>query len=165
MGSDRRKKIKILSAVGTVWVFLLAAGIFPASAVSESCETAVQRFNRQLLSKIDEGELVLILRALNASGSRRLPVKFVTKREAERLGWRPGADLWASSRLKGKSIGGDRFQNFEKKLPNGRRIWREADLAYRGGRRGAKRIVFSEDGLRRVTIDHYKTFQEVPPCR
>ena len=49
--------------------------------------------------------------------------------------------------------------------PGGGRSWREADLDYKGGRRGAKRLVFSNDGRRMVTVDHYDTFTEVPACR
>lgn len=38
-------------------------------------------------------------------------------------------------------------------------------MDYKGGRRGPKRLMFSNDGLRLVTVDHYSTFREVPPCR
>jgi guanyl-specific ribonuclease Sa len=81
------------------------------------------------------------------------------------LGWNPGSNLWGYDRLKGKSIGGDVFGNREGRLPNGKRAWREADLDYKGGRRGSKRIIYSNDGLRMITVDHYKTFKEVPPCQ
>lgn len=104
-----------------------------------------------------------MLDALNESRNAQLPGKFVTKRQAQQAGWRPGRDLWRVPALGGKSIGGDRFGNREGRLPRG--DWREADLDYRGGHRGAKRLLFSRDGLRRVTVDHYQTFVEVPPCR
>jgi len=81
------------------------------------------------------------------------------------MGWSPGKDLWASPDLRGKSIGGDRFNNREGKLPDGGRSWREADLDYNGGRRGGKRVVFSNNGRRMVTVDHYSKFVEVPACR
>jgi len=67
------------------------------------------------------------------------------------------------SALRGSSIGGDRFQNREGRLSDNQ--WREADLDYKGGRRGAKRLIFSQDGKRFVTVDHYRTFMEVPQCR
>ena len=67
------------------------------------------------------------------------------------------------STLRGSSIGGDRFRNLEGRLPD--KKWREADLDYKGGHRGAKRLVFSWDGERFVTVDHYNTFVEVPACR
>lgn len=90
-----------------------------------------------------------------------LPARYVDKREAERLGWRPGDDLCRVAR--GRAIGGDRFGNFERRLPDRQgRTWREADLDFACGRRGARRLVFSSDGLAFVTIDHYETFREVP---
>jgi guanyl-specific ribonuclease Sa len=70
--------------------------------------------------------------------------------------------LWSVSSLRGSSIGGDRFHNREGQLPDDQ--WREADLDYKGGRRGAKRLVFSRNGDRFVTVDHYNNFVEVPPC-
>lgn len=92
---------------------------------------------------------------------RRLPDRYLTKDAAERLGWRPGSDLWKVA--PGKSIGGDRFGNRERLLPSapGRRFF-EADLDYAGGSRGARRLVWSSDGLRWVTLDHYRSFREVP---
>lgn len=92
---------------------------------------------------------------------RRLPARFVTKDQAERLGWRPGSDLWGVAQ--GRSIGGDRFGNREGRLPSaaGRRFF-EADLDYAGGARGAKRLVWSSDGRLWVTVDHYRSFREVP---
>ncbi len=91
----------------------------------------------------------------------RLPERFLTKDAAERVGWRPGSDLWKVA--PGKSIGGDRFGNRERLLPAapGRRFF-EADLDYAGGSRGARRLVWSSDGLRWVTLDHYRSFREVP---
>jgi ribonuclease T1 len=135
------------------------------AAQAASCESAVQDLNGNLLPKIDEAELVDILRSLNRTGNRHLPSKFVTKQVAKAAGWRPGQNLWAAGELRGKSLGGDRFGNYERKLPNGRRKWREADLDYQGGHRGPKRFIFSTDGLRMVTVDHYQTFREVPACR
>ena len=41
------------------------------------------------------------------------------------------------------------------------RIWYEADINYRTGKRNSQRIVWSNDGLVFVTYDHYETFYEV----
>ncbi len=130
-----------------------------------SCEETVRKLNVSLDPRIDEEELVLVLRTLNDTRNQRLPARFVTKSRARKLGWEPGEDLWACGRLKGKSIGGDSFGNREGRLPKGKRSWREADLDYKGGRRGPKRLVYSSDGQRWITVDHYRTFQEAPPCR
>jgi len=131
---------------------------------SNSCQAVVSELNQSLSPKIDEKELVSILRTLNETRNKRLPAKFVTKKQAQKMGWKPGRDLWNTEALAGKSIGGDIFFNREGRLPDGRRIWREADLDYKGGRRGPKRLIYSDDGLRSVTVDHYNTFKAVPPC-
>ncbi len=146
-------------------LFVLAVGSCPPRLYAESCAEVAARLHRELTVSIDEAELAEILRTLNATGNRSLPPQFVTKREARRKGWQPGTDLWSWPELRGRSLGGDVFQNRERELPDGKRVWREADLDYKGGRRGAKRLLFSDDGLRRVTVDHYSTFWEVPPCR
>lgn len=92
-----------------------------------------------------------------------VPACYLTKRAAERLGWKPGRDLWAVA--PGTAIGGDRFGNREGRLPAGLR-YVEADLDYAGGARGAHRLIFSEGrrAERRlwVTVDHYQTFHPVP---
>jgi ribonuclease T1 len=152
--------------VVTVFVLTVAAGFFAcATSNAASCDAVVQDLNTRLDPKVEVAELVDILRTLSATKNRELPSKFVTKKEAAKAGWKPGSPLWSVKGLKGKSIGGDRFGNYEKKLPNGKRAWREADLDYHGGRRGQKRIVFSKDGLRMITVDHYRTFHEVPQCQ
>jgi len=87
-----------------------------------------------------------------------LPQNFITKKEALALGWdAKSGNLWQVTDK--KSIGGDRFSNREKKLPSADgRKWFECDIGYRGGRRGAERIVFSSDGLIYYTPDHYENF-------
>lgn len=144
---------------------VLTVGSTPATILAASCEDVVRQLNQKLTPKIDEQELVAVVRSLNQTGNSRLPVKFVTKRQARKTGWQPGQDLWSVQGLNGKSIGGDAFANREGGLPANDNRWREADLDYKGGRRGAKRIVFSNDGMRMVTVDHYKTFTEVPACK
>ncbi|WP_432720240.1 ribonuclease [Jeongeupia wiesaeckerbachi] len=109
--------------------------------------------------RLDRAELAAALEALSRSG--RLPERYVTKRDAQTAGWKPGKDLWQV--LPGHSIGGDRFGNREQRLPQGQ--YREADLDYRGGKRGAKRLVFEPRGRRFVTVDHYQTFTELPACQ
>jgi ribonuclease T1 len=91
----------------------------------------------------------------------RLPVdRYVTKRQAEAEGWH-GGDLCRV--MRGRTIGGDVFRNAEGQLPTkSGRTWHEADLDYSCGSRGAKRLVFSSDGQKYVTVDHYRTFQRVP---
>ena len=150
---------------GILWaVVLLLIGLSGVAGAREtSCESVAAAVSERLPSGLDQPELIEILRTLNHTGNRKLPSKFVTKREARSWGWKPGKSLWTIDRLRGASIGGDPFRNLEGRLPEGR--WREADLDYRGGRRGGKRLVFTRDGRRFVTVDHYNTFVEIPPCR
>ena len=84
-----------------------------------------------------------------------LPENFITKNEARDLGW-PGGSL--EPYAPGKCIGGDRFGNYEGLLPTDRQYY-ECDIDTLGASsRGAKRIVFSEDGLIYYTDDHYESF-------
>jgi hypothetical protein len=151
--------------VKTLGILLLISLSFTSLVRATTCEEAAATLNRQLQPKVDAPELATALHSLNASSNRHLPDKFITKNKARATGWKPGRDLWSVAGLAGKSIGGDRFGNREKRLPDGGRKWREADLDYKGGHRGAKRLLFSNDGLRLVTVDHYRSFVEVPACR
>ena len=86
-----------------------------------------------------------------------LPINFITKSEANKLGWEGGS---LENCAPGKSIGGDYFGNYEGILPmkTGRK-YTECDIDTRSkSSRGAKRIVFSDDGLIYYTDDHYETF-------
>ncbi len=84
-----------------------------------------------------------------------LPSNFITKKEARALGWSGGS---LEPYAPGKCIGGDRFGNYEGLLPEDRE-YRECDIDTLGAEsRGAKRLVFSEDGLIYYTEDHYESF-------
>lgn len=95
----------------------------------------------------------------------KLPGNFITKKEAQDLGWDSSKND-VSDVAPGKSIGGDRFGNYEGLLPDAKgRTWYEADANYTGGNRGAERIVFSNDGLVYYTSDHYESFTEMKPSK
>ena len=87
-----------------------------------------------------------------------LPGNFITKDEARSLGWEGGG---LEDYAPGKCIGGDRFGNYEGLLPDAPgRKWTECDIDTLGkSSRGAKRIVFSNDGLIYYTDDHYESFE------
>ena len=86
-----------------------------------------------------------------------LPKNFITKDQARKLGWDGGG---LEPYAPGKCIGGDKFGNYEKLLPvKSGRTYTECDIGTLGAKsRGAKRIVFSNDGLIYYTDDHYETF-------
>ncbi|AOV95904.1 ribonuclease N [Edwardsiella hoshinae] len=89
---------------------------------------------------------------------RQLPDYYITKRQARAAGWDPAQGNLCQV-LPGRAIGGDRFANREGRLPQqADRIWREADVNYRCGRRQADRVLYSNDGLIYVTRDHYRHF-------
>lgn len=86
-----------------------------------------------------------------------LPENFITKKDARALGWSGGGlDGYAD----GKCIGGDRFGNYEGLLPDAPgREYHECDIGtLHAASRGAKRLVYSNDGLIYYTEDHYESF-------
>ena len=87
-----------------------------------------------------------------------LPGNFITKKEAQALGWSGGS---LEPYAPGKCIGGSHFGNYEGLLPEAEgRSYTECDIDTLGaGSRGAKRIVFSNDGLIYYTGDHYASFE------
>ena len=88
-----------------------------------------------------------------------LPGNYITKKEAEALGWTGGSvERYAGE---GTAIGGSRFGNYEGLLPVAKgRTYTECDIGTVGASsRGAKRLVFSNDGLIYYTEDHYASFE------
>ena len=88
-----------------------------------------------------------------------LPGNYVTKDEAEDAGWSGGnVERYTGE---GTAIGGSRFGNREGLLPKEQgRTYTECDIDTVGeNSRGAKRIVFSNDGLVYYTDDHYESFE------
>lgn len=86
-----------------------------------------------------------------------LPDNFITKKEAQALGWEGGS---LEPYAPGMCIGGSYFGNYEGLLPEADgREYIECDIDTLGAEsRGAKRIVFSNDGLIYYTDDHYESF-------
>lgn len=95
-----------------------------------------------------------------------LPDNYISKYDAQDAGWDNRAgNLWDV--CPGMSIGGDKFGNYEGLLPDAKgRKYYECDIDYEGdydpatrNTRGAKRIIYSNDGLIYYTEDHYETFE------
>ena len=89
-----------------------------------------------------------------------LPDNYITKSEARDLGWEGGS---VEAYRDGAAIGGDRFGNREGLLPEtAGRSYTECDIDTDGASaRGAKRLIFSNDGLYFYTSDHYESFTEL----
>lgn len=88
----------------------------------------------------------------------KLPKNYMTKNEAKALGWEGGS---LEKFAKGMCIGGDNFGNYEGVLPKVKgRKYTECDIDTLGAKaRGAKRIIFSNDGYIYYTEDHYEHFE------
>ena len=89
-----------------------------------------------------------------------LPPNYYTKSEMRAMGWEGGSP---EAYCSGAAIGGDYYGDYEGLLPKAEeRTWTECDIDTDGmDSRGAKRLVFSNDGLYFYTSDHYETFVEV----
>ncbi|MGL4195111.1 MAG: ribonuclease domain-containing protein [Edwardsiella piscicida] len=133
---------------------MIAGGVVlaqhPARGVSDEptqqTEASIEQLTRQ-------ARVVAYLQA-----NQRLPDYYITKRQARAAGWDPARGNLCQV-VPGRAIGGDRFANREGRLPQqAHRIWREADINYRCGRRQADRVLYSNDGLIYVTRDHYRHF-------
>jgi len=155
-------KKKIIGSVLAV-VILLAAPLF--GLLPETPDTSLPPENHATVATSDPGE------KLEPGGSYtikedvalylyqygKLPGNFITKADARKLGWDGGS---LEPYAPGKCIGGDRFGNYEGLLPEAPgRTYTECDIGTLGASsRGAKRIVFSNDGLIYYTDDHYESF-------
>lgn len=144
---------------GRLWAVLLALlMLLPTSAaLAKTITVDAADYDIERDGLYDSMEEV----AIYLTFFEELPENYITKREAQSLGWdnRKG-NLWQVA--EGCSIGGDRFGNYEGALPDAKgRRWTECDIDFDGGYRSGKRIVFSNDGLLYYTGDHYQTFDEI----
>ena len=139
------------------------ASDFQHAATSQSSANGKDSQKKEKSASVKEGgtytskdEVALYLHTYG-----HLPSNFVTKEEAEDAGWKTEG-LSLDEACPGKSIGGDRFSNREGRLPKKKgRTWYECDIGYKGGSRGAQRLVYSSDGLIYYTKDHYRTFEKL----
>ena len=141
-----------------------AATATPAPAAAEAADQAEPETGEITPTPVPDGPIIdpqSIADYIFAHGG--LPDNFLTKREAQDLGWDSRYN-YVSDVAPGMSIGGDRFGNYEGALPQvqGRRYF-EADCWYTGGKRNAYRVIYSNDGHVWYTEDHYQTFTELFP--
>ena len=94
-----------------------------------------------------------------------VPSNYITKSKARDAGWVANrGNLWEV--LPGRSIGGGGFENIEGEVPlayDPDRTFKECDIGYEGGYRGAERLVWSDDGYIFYTPDHYESFEQLYP--
>ena len=143
--------IAVGAALCAGWGFGPAAKVAPAAKAVPTVSAAAEVVrDGEYCSK---GEVAAYIRRFGGA----LPKNFITKSKARALGWRGGS---LEPFAPGKSIGGDRFGNYERRLPAG--SYKECDIDTKGKPRGAKRLVFTVRGERiYYTHDHYRTFEEI----
>jgi ribonuclease T1 len=138
-------------------LLLLFGGLAPVVAQRAPDPQPLAAF-AQRVGLRDIGGFVEAVQSVRAD--RKLPSRYVTKGQARAHGWRGGGlcAIWPDH-----AIGGDVMRNFGGKLPDAPgRYFYEADLDGDCRSRGPKRLVFSNDGLIFVTVDHYNSFAAVP---
>lgn len=131
----------------------------PETEAPQQSEAAIPEQEEAAAAVTEDGEytskeeVALYLHLFN-----HLPSNFIKKQEAQDLGWVSNQGNLHKV-APGKSIGGDRFGNYENLLPTkkGRKYF-ECDIDFDGTYRNAKRIIFSNDGLIYYTDDHYESF-------
>ena len=89
----------------------------------------------------------------------KLPSNYITKNEAQSLGWHGGP---LKKYAPGKSIGGDTFTNRQGILHKSSDKYIECDINANGTSRGAERIVYNTGTFQvYYTSDHYNSFVEL----
>ena len=150
--------MNIRRAAAALLMLLMLLMLLPASAaLAKTITVDAADYNVEAGGRYDTMEEV----AIYLTFFDELPENYITKKEAQALGWdnRKG-NLWKVA--DGCSIGGDRFGNYEGLLPDAKgRRWTECDIGFDGGYRNGQRIVFSNDGLIYYTADHYQSFDEI----
>lgn len=157
----KKKKMPVWAALVLVVLYLFfgtgndipeaAAPVYPTDSVQQATgDTWILAPDGTFFTKDDV--------ALYIHTYGHLPDNYITKDEARDLGWEGGG---LEAYAPGKCIGGDPFGNYEELLPDAPgRTWTECDIDTLGrDSRGAKRIVFSNDGLIYYTEDHYESFE------
>ena len=148
----------LLTLILLASLFACAAELVPVPATPEQVDLPVYTADETPCPVSEDGEywkkndVALYIHLFG-----HLPKNYITKEEAQSLGWEGGS---LEPYAPGCSIGGGYFGNYEELLPKKKgRTYTECDIDTRGKKsRGAKRIVFSNDGLIYYTDDHYESF-------
>lgn len=148
----KRTMIRWISLLLALAMLLSGCGLTQATAFKSTAPTEEAIAEDESYSSKEEVAEYIYLYG-------HLPPNYITKKEAQELGWVASkANLWEVA--PDMSIGGDRFGNREGLLPSAKgRKYYECDIDFDGGYRNAKRIVFSNDGLVYYTEDHYQSFE------
>ena len=117
-------------------------------------------FGSSDVSVVEDGEYITVDEvSAYIKEFHKLPSNFITKKEAQALGWHGGP---LKEYAPGKSIGGDTFTNRQHILPDSDDKYIECDINANGTSRGAERIVYNSGNFKvYYTPDHYDSFVEV----
>jgi len=150
-----KKMLAILASIVLLTMLVMGCG---KNTNINSSDSITSKVNEQIEEKgtyTSKEEVALYIHTY-----KKLPSNFITKQAAMKLGWKHKGTLDVA--VPGKSIGGDKFGNFEGKLPVvAGRIYKECDIDYIKGSRGSKRVIFSNDGNIYYSGDHYKNFEKL----
>ena len=147
----KNKKIKFI----LIALLLIAVALFSALTADDGADTGGE-------TGLGTGADIVYITAEDVAAylheNGQLPDNFITKDEARELGWEGGG---LEEYAPGTAIGGDKFGNYEGLLPEAKgRQYYECDIDTVGrDSRGAKRLVYSNDGLIYYTEDHYESFE------
>jgi guanyl-specific ribonuclease Sa len=149
---------QLLSIISVVIIVLL--GVLFGFNSFDNSSNVTDISNDTQLNITEDGEYISVDEvAAYIKQYHKLPSNYITKKEAQALGWQGGP---LKSYAPGKSIGGDVFTNRQGILPHSEKKYIECDIDANGTSRGAKRIVYSTENYKvYYTDDHYNTFKEV----
>ena len=155
-----KKQLRLIFAIILALVLTACGQSAPTNTAADTQSGAEQQTEEVYEEQLNEDGTYTTKEdvALYIHTYGHLPDNFITKKEAESLGWQGGS---LEPYAPGKCSGGSHFGNYEGLLPEADgREYTECDIDTLGAdKRGAKRIVFSNDGLIYYTEDHYETFE------
>lgn len=164
----KKTYLSLLLSLALTLCFMTGCASAPAEGQNSGDEQQVSQAQQESddeTSEIDDSEVIYYDTEYTDPESvatylyewEELPPNFITKDEAQDLGWQSNkGNLWDVA--DGMSIGGDYFGNREGILPEGEE-YRECDVNYEGGYRGSERLVYSIDDYDiYYTSDHYESF-------
>lgn len=143
-----------------VLIVALIIALFSISAVSAGFFDFLKCGDSSDVNVVEDGEYCTVDEvAAYIKEYHKLPSNYITKKEAQSLGWHGGP---LKKYAPGKSIGGDTFTNRQHILPDSKDKYIECDINANGTSRGAERIVYNTGDFKvYYTDDHYNTFTEV----
>ena len=153
---DLKRCLECADNHGKIWY--ISETPSPKPPLHPKCRCIIERMKSIMagtatINGINGADWILMFRGC-------LPNYYISRKDVLAKGWKPSK--WPSNFVPNKMITGGQYYNDDGHLPDAPgRVWYEADINYKTGRRNNQRILWSNDGLIFVTYDHYKTFYEI----